>query len=211
MLDLPGPFRVALTGGIATGKSYIARRMSSAGLPVVDADVLARDAVAPGTPGLAAVASRFGVHVLRPDGSLDRARLAEVVFQDPRARENLEAIVHPAVRAAIEQFFAALPSGAALGVADIPLLFETRRERDFDVVVVAACPREIQIARVMARDDATREQAERRLAAQLPIEEKVRRADHVIDTSGEYAATDVAIDRVIEALRARVSNPQHRG
>lgn len=199
--DLPGPRRIALTGGIATGKSYVLRRMHAAGLPIVDADLLAREVVAPGTPGLAAVASRFGGQILLPDGSLDRARLAEVVFKDAAARAELEAIVHPAVRDAIEQFFAGLPEGTPLGVADIPLLYETGREREFDTVVVAACPRELQLARVMARDGATREQAERRLAAQLPIEEKARRADYVIDTSGEYAATDVAIDAVIAALR----------
>lgn len=203
MPDPPGPLRVALTGGIATGKSYVLRQMRGAGLPVVDADVLAREVVAPGTPGLAAVRSRFGERVLLPDGSLDRARLAEVVFTDAAARADLEAIVHPAVRDAIEQFFAGLPEGTSLGIADIPLLYETGREHEFDAVVVAACPREMQIARVMARDIASREQAERRLAAQLPIEEKARRADYVIDTSGEYAETNIAIERVIEALRSR--------
>src|SRR5690606_38762974 len=109
-----------------------------------------REAVAPGTPGLAAIVSRFGTGMLHPDGSLDRARLADVVFKDEAARKDLEAIVHPAVRAAIEAFFAALPPGTPIGVADIPLLYETGREGEFDAVVVAACPREMQVARVMA-------------------------------------------------------------
>ncbi len=176
--------------------------MQAAGLPVIDADVLSREVVAPGTPGLAAIASRFGKDVILADGSLDRARLAEIVFSDRTARSDLEAIVHPAVRERIEQFFAALQAGDA-GVADIPLLYETGREAEFDAIIVAACPREMQLSRIMARDGASREQAERRSAAQMPIEEKVARADYVIDTSGEYAATNARVDEVIEALKGR--------
>lgn len=203
MPEVPGPvLRVALTGGIATGKSYVLRRMQAAGLPVVDADVLSREVVAPGTPGQSAIASRFGDQVIQAGGSLDRARLAEIVFSDRTARADLEAIIHPAVRERIEQFFAALQPGQ-VGVADIPLLYETGRQAEFDAVIVAACPRELQVSRIMARDGATREQAERRIAAQLPIEEKVARAGYVIDTSGEYAATNARVDEVIEALKGR--------
>ncbi|MEW6320773.1 MAG: dephospho-CoA kinase [Acidobacteriota bacterium] len=193
--------RVALTGGIATGKSYVARRLAAAGVPVVDADVLAREAVAPGTPGLAAVVARFGPAVLAPDGTLDRKAVAAVVFDDAAARRDLEAIIHPAVRAGIERFFGALPPATPLAVADIPLLYETGRARDFDAVIVAACPRSVQVSRVMARDGASLEEAEQRLAAQWPIEDKVARADFVIDTTGSHEETDRQVLAVLRTLR----------
>ena len=195
--------RVGLTGGIATGKSYVARRLQAAGIPVVDADLLARAAVAPGTPGFRAVVARFGPGVVDGAGRLDRARLAEIVFSDAGARRALEAIVHPQVRAAIDDFWAALPADTPFAVADIPLLFETGRPGDFDAVIVASCPQDMQIERIMQRDGATRAQAERRLAAQWPIDAKVRSADYVIDTSSTFEATDAAVDAVIRALRAR--------
>jgi dephospho-CoA kinase len=198
--------RVALTGGIATGKSYVARRLRAAGVPVVDADVLAREVVAPGTPGLDSIKARFGPDVIQPDGTLDRRALASAVFSDEVARRDLEAIVHPAVRARIDAFLDAQPPGTPLAVADIPLLYETGRERDFAAVIVAACPRDVQIARVMSRDGATREDAERRIAAQWPIDEKVRRADFVIDTNGPYADTDAAVDAVVDTLRGWASH-----
>ncbi len=198
--------RVALTGGIATGKSYVARRMRAAGVPVVDADVLAREAVAPGSAGLRAVRERFGPDVIDGQGALDRARLAGVVFSDARARRDLEAIVHPFVRAGIETFFAALPAGTPFAVADVPLLYETGLDAAFAAVIVAACPRDLQVRRVMDRDGATREQAERRLDAQWPIDEKVARADYVIRTDGAYEATDAAVDTVIEKLRTRTTD-----
>lgn len=195
--------RVALTGGIATGKTYVATRLREAGVPVIEADVLAREAVAPGTAGLAAVRLRFGDAVLMPDGAVDRKRLAAVVFADERARRDLEAIVHPVVRAGIDAFFAGLPSDTPFAVADIPLLYEAGRERDFDLVVVAACPRDLQIERVMARDGLTRAEAEQRLAAQWPIETKAARADRVIWTGTSTAETDRQVRELVRALRAR--------
>jgi dephospho-CoA kinase len=192
--------RLALTGGIATGKTYIARRLAAAGVPVADADELARKAVALGTPALAAIEARFGAGVLQPDGSLDRKRLGEIVFSDAAARRDLEAITHPAVRAAIDRFFAGLPPTTTLAVADIPLLYETGREVDFDRVLVAACRPEMQMDRLMTRDGLTREQAERRLAAQLPIAEKVSRADDVIWTTGSFEETDAQVKELIDRL-----------
>jgi dephospho-CoA kinase len=192
--------RIALTGGIATGKTYVARRLAAAGVPVADADELARKVVAPGTPALAAIEARFGAGVLRPDGSLDRKRLGEIVFSDAVARRDLEAITHPAVRTEIDRFFADLPSTTILAAADIPLLFETGREGDFDRVLVAACRPEIQMDRLMKRDGLTREQAERRLAAQLPIAEKVARADDVIWTTGSFEETDAQVKELIDRL-----------
>lgn len=192
--------RVALTGGIGTGKTYVASRLRQAGVPVVDADIVAREVVAPDTAGLAAVVARFGTEMLAQDGTLKRAALGAVVFADANARRALEAIVHPAVRQRIDAFLAAIPSTTPFAVADIPLLFETGRAADFDVVVVAACTPEQQLTRVMARDGVTREQAGARVAAQWPIADKVRQADHVIDTSATFAETDRAVDALIAAL-----------
>ena len=125
------------------------------------------------------------------------------MFSDSAARRDLEAIIHPAVRAAIDRFLADAPPATPFAVADIPLLFETGRAGEFDVVVVAACPPAMQIERVMVRDKSTRAQAEQRLAAQWPIDDKVKRADYVIDTGGSFEATDAAVDAVIAALRSR--------
>jgi dephospho-CoA kinase len=195
--------RVGLTGGIGTGKSHVARRFAAAGVPLVDADRLAREVVVAGTPALEAIRQRFGPGVIGPDGALDRQALAAIVFADPGARRDLEAIVHPAVRASIDAFFAALPATTAFAVADIPLLFETGRRREFDAVVVAACPPEMQVARVMARDGVSEAAVRERMAAQLPIADKVRQADYVIDTSGSFAETDAGVTRVIAALATR--------
>lgn len=194
--------KVALTGGIATGKSYVARRLAQAGIPLIDADVMSREVVAPGTPGHAAIVARFGDGILLSDGTLDRPRLGAVVFGDAAARRDLEAIVHPAVRERIDRFFATLPPQTLFAVADVPLLFETGRERQFAKVIVAACTPETQLARVMSRDQFSREDAQRRLAAQLPIAEKVRRADYVIHTDGSYDETNHAVDRLVEQLNA---------
>jgi dephospho-CoA kinase len=194
--------RIGLTGGVATGKSYVARLMREADVPVVDSDVLAREAVAPGTPELTAIVERFGPEILMASGELDRARLGEQVFRDAGARRDLEAIVHPVVRRGITQFFRALPPGTPLAVADIPLLFETHGERNFDKVIVVACLTATQIERVIVRDGLSREAAAQRVAAQLPIEEKVRRADYVIRTDGTFAETDAQVAAVLASLRS---------
>lgn len=193
--------RIALTGGIATGKSHVLARLREAGVPAVDADVLAREAVASGTAGLQAVVSRFGSGVIAADGTLDRRRLGSLVFADERARRDLESIVHPSVRDAIAAFFSALPVETTFAVADIPLLYETGREKDFDAVVVVACDRETQIARVTVRDRLSREDAERRVAAQLPIDEKRKRANYVIDSNGTHGDTDRQVAELIATLR----------
>ena len=192
--------QAALTGGIATGKSYSLGRFQALGVPVLDADHLARLAVAPGTPGLTAVVERFGPAMLRGDGTLDRAALAALVFADRGARADLEAIVHPDVYRRIREWFARLPPGTAVAIADIPLLFETGHEHDFDSVVVAACSAEEQLRRLVERDGLNAADARARLAAQWPIAEKARRADHVIDTGGTFAETDAEIRRVYDEL-----------
>jgi dephospho-CoA kinase len=191
-----------LTGGIATGKSYVVRQFRRAGVPIVDADVLAHEAVAPATPGLQAVVARFGPTVLTADGQLDRQRLGQLVFRDDSARHDLESIIHPVVRRGIATFFETLPIETPFAVADIPLLYETHRDRHFDKIIVVACAPATQLARVMARDQLSREDAERRIAAQLPLEEKVRRGDFVIWTDGSYDATNAQVTTVLDALRA---------
>ena len=192
----------ALTGGIATGKSYCAGKFASLGVPVIDADRLSRDAVAPGTAGLAAVVARFGTAVLRTDGALDRAALARIVFSDRLARADLEAIVHPDVYRRIREWAVNLPPHTRVAVADIPLLFETGHEHDFDRVIVCACEPEEQIRRLIARDRLTDAEARARLAAQWPIEDKVLRGDYVIRTDWGYGETDRQVRGVLDRLNA---------
>jgi dephospho-CoA kinase len=194
--------RVALTGGIATGKSYCLARFAALGAAVIDADRLARDAVAPGSSALEAVALRFGRSILLPDGSLDRAALGRIVFNDRAARADLEAIVHPEVYRGIGEWFASRPPATRLAIADIPLLFETGHNHDFNRVIVAACDPHQQLTRLMARDRLSEPEARARLNAQWPIEEKVARADHVIRTGGTLADTDAQVRTVYELLMA---------
>jgi dephospho-CoA kinase len=161
--------RAALTGGIATGKSFCLSVFRTLGAATIDADALAREAVAPGTTGLARVAARFGDGVLQADGSLDRAALGRVVFADRGARADLEAIIHPEVYRRIREWFANLPSGTRVALADIPLLFETGHQHQFDRIVVCACDPAEQLRRIMARDNLAAPEARARLAAQWPI------------------------------------------
>ena len=194
--------RVALTGGIATGKSHVRAEFERLGVPTIDADVLARDAVAPGTPGLSAVAERFGSEVLDSSGSLDRKRLAAIVFQDATARQDLERIIHPAVRLAMDAWFSSLPPIHRCAIADIPLLYETGRDRSFDAVVVTACEPATQIRRVMSRDGVSEAEALQRIAAQMPTEDKIRRATYVIRTDGTFDETSRQVRGVYDQLVA---------
>ncbi len=192
--------RAALTGGIATGKSACLAQFAALGVPVVDADVLARDAVVPGTPGLEEVVARFGPGILRADGALDRAALARIVFADASARADLEAIIHPRVYQTIRSWAANLPSRTPVAIAEIPLLFETGHRHDFDRVIVTACDPAEQIRRIMERDGLALADARARLDAQWPIDDKVARADHVIWTDGTFAETDAQVRAVLEHL-----------
>ena len=195
----PPVLRVALTGGIATGKSVCLRRFAELGARTIDADVIAREVVLPGRPALAAIVSRFGRGILHADGTLDRAALGRVVFQDAEARADLERIIHPEVFAAIERWFDELAaqtpeSAPVVAIADIPLLYETDQARRFDCVIVSACDRPQQLDRLMARNGLSREEAQTRIDAQLSIDEKRARADLVVDTSGTMAETIESID-----------------
>ncbi|MEO6238311.1 MAG: dephospho-CoA kinase [Vicinamibacterales bacterium] len=194
--------RVALTGGIGTGKSYCLRSFTGHGVATIDADVLARDAVAPGTPGLAAIAARFGPSILSAGGTLDRPALGRIVFGDARSRAALEAIIHPEVYRRIRDWFANRPAGTRFALADIPLVFETGHNHDFDEVIVAACAPEEQVRRVMARDALSDAEARARLAAQWPIAEKVKRASRVIWTDRGFAETDRQVAEIYDLLRA---------
>jgi dephospho-CoA kinase len=195
--------RVALTGGIATGKSHVRARFESLGIPTVDADMLARDAVAPGTAGLAAVVRRFGTDVCDADGALNRRKVGAIVFHDPDARRDLEKIVHPYVREMTERWFASLdPERVPFAVADIPLLFEGQREGDFDTVIVTACQPATQLRRLMERDRLTEAEARQRIAVQWPLEKKIANADYVIRTDGTFDETDRQVDAVVSRLRS---------
>jgi dephospho-CoA kinase len=188
--------RAALTGGIATGKSACLARFAALGVPVIDADELAREAVAAGSPGLAAVVERFGPAVLKTDGSLDRPALGRIVFADPAARADLEAIVHPRVYHSISVWSVNLPSGSGVAIADIPLLYETGHNHQFDKVIVAACDPAEQLRRLRDRDGLSIADAQARIAAQWPIEDKVARADYVIWTDGTFEETDAQVKSV---------------
>jgi dephospho-CoA kinase len=194
--------RVALTGGIATGKSHVRAEFERLGVPTIDADVLARAAVAPGTAGLTAVTERFGPDVLDASGGLDRKKLGAVVFADPDARRDLEQIIHPAVRLAIDAWFASLAPVHRCAIADIPLLYETGRDRNFDAVIVTTCDPATQTRRVMARDGVTEAEALQRIAAQMPTEDKVRRATYVIRTDGTFDETARQVRGVYDQLVA---------
>ena len=198
----PRPLRVALTGGIATGKSHCLRRFAELGAPTIDADTLAKQAVDPGTPGFRAVVLRFGAGVVAADGTLNRAALGDIVFADDAARHALEEIIHPSVRAAIDRWFDSLDlrPDVKAGIADIPLLFETGRDKEFDAVVVAACAPETQKARLMTRDGFTEAQADQRIRAQMPIDDKARRARYVISTEGSIGETDRQVADVWAAI-----------
>jgi dephospho-CoA kinase len=188
---------IGLTGGIATGKSTVSLLLRELGAVVVDSDEIVRELQAAGEPMLDEIAGEFGRELILADGSLDRAALGQIVFRDPDARRRLQAIVHPAVgRESARRLAAARQAGAPLVVLDIPLLFETRvggtasgANRTVDAVVVVYAPREAQIERQLARNGYDRSEAERRVDAQIPIEEKRQLADHVIDNSGEADAT----------------------
>jgi dephospho-CoA kinase len=192
--------RVGLTGGIASGKSAVADELAARGAIIIDADVLAREVVEPGTPALAAIIDRFGPQVLS-DGQLDRTRLAQIVFADPLARRDLERIVHPAVRARAADLERAA-GRAAVVVHVIPLLVETGQQEDFDLVVTVDIDPETQIKRLIARNGYTRAEAESRIAAQASREDRRIAADVVLDNTGSVAQLREQID----ALWAELSS-----
>ncbi len=185
--------RIGLTGGIGSGKSTVARLLAERGAHLVDADVLAREAVAPGSPGLAAVVEAFGDGVLGSDGALDRPALAAVVFGHPTARATLDGIVHPLVRARAVELISAVPEDAVV-VQDIPLLVETGQAASFDLVLVVQAEPEIRVARLVQRG-LTEPDARARIAAQATDEQRRAVADVVLDNSGTPEELAAQVDR----------------
>jgi dephospho-CoA kinase len=193
---------IGLTGGIATGKSTFADALRARGVPVVDADALARAVVAPGSPALAEIVRTFGPDVLDGQGGLDRRRLGARVFSDPKMRRRLEAITHPAIREAMGAETAGLArAGHPIAFYDAPLLYEVGLDSAVDSVVVVYAPREAQLARLAARDGASAADAEARLAAQWPVDEKAARADFLVDNTGGVGDLGPKADRLLADLR----------
>ncbi|MFB7890871.1 dephospho-CoA kinase [Microbacterium sp. NPDC056044] len=198
---------VALTGGIASGKSTIARRLADHGAVIVDADQLVREVQQPGSPVLAAIAETFGERMLRPDGSLDRAALGSRVFGDDAAVAQLNAIVHPAVREEstrrIEEAFEADP--AAVVVYDVPLLVEARADAPWQLIIVAHAPEDIRLRRLVELRGMTETDAAARLASQVPDDVRLAIADVVIDTAGSLDSTERQVDELWTALDEHIA------
>ena len=189
--------RVALTGGIASGKSTVAGLFAALGVPVIDTDQVAREVVAPGTPGLAAVIARFGPHIVDARGQLDRARLRERVFADPQDRRDLEALLHPLIRARTEVL--SRSAGGLYQLIVVPLLIETGTADSYDRVLVVDCDPATQLARLALRDGSSQSQGEAILAAQATREARLARADDVIANTTDLPA----LARQVESLHHR--------
>lgn len=196
---------VGLTGGIASGKSLVADIFGELGIPVIDTDIIARQVVAPGHPAWQRLRDAFPAHCFLPTGELDRAAMAQLVFTDPDARRRLEAITHPAIFAEVDRQLAALRQQTpppAYAIVVVPLLFEVGAADRFDAIIVVKASREQQRARLIEQRAATPDDADARLAAQWPIEEKLRRADYIIDNSGSVADTRRQVAQLHDSLRS---------
>jgi dephospho-CoA kinase len=189
--------RIGLTGGIASGKSVISDALARRGYPVIDADIISRELMQPGAPGYQACIDHFGQSILDPQGLIDRAALRQKVFNDPKQRHWLEAMLHPLIRERIEERLAALD--AELAFVIVPLLFESGFDRLVDRTLAIDCPREVQLQRLMQRDGIDRELANRMLDAQLSNDERLQRASLHIRNDGSLDANELA-DRVIALL-----------
>ena len=202
--------RVGLTGGIGSGKSEVSRRLAAHGAVIIDADVAAREVVAPGTPGLAQIAEAFGPGVLGPDGALDRERLGAIVFRDPALRAKLNAIVHPLIgqwMRAAERMAADPARDDLIVVHDVPLLAENRRAGDFDLVIVVDVPADLQVERLVSQRGMTPDQARARMAAQASRQQRLAVADLVIDNSGSLDDLDRRVAEVWADLTRRTAAP----
>lgn len=207
MAALPGQTLVGLTGGIASGKSTVSGMLADLGAVVIDHDQLAREVVAAGTPGLAAVVRRFGAQLLAPDGGLDRSRLGALIFGDDAARRDLDAIIHPLVWQRSDELQRAAGADAVI-VHDIPLLLETGQQDDFDVLVVVDVPPAEQLQRLIARNGLSRKQAQARIAAQASRAQRLAAADVVIDNSGPREATETQVRALWQRL---IDRPRQTG
>ena len=211
MPEQPSHVIVGLTGGIAGGKSTVSMMLGELGAQLVDFDVLARKVVNPGTPGLARIVDRFGEQVLLPDGSLDRQRLGEIVFRDRKKRRTLEQLIHPDIYQAfvgqVSQITADKPD--AIIVAEVPLLVEVNLIHLFEIIVLVYTSRQVQIERLMDRQDMTRRTAAEMLETQLPIEEKKKYADHIVYNDGSLESTRRQVQALWEELVAFQLQPRN--
>ena len=197
---------VGLTGNAASGKSSVAQLMAARGATIVDADVLARIAVEPGSPGLKAIVEHWGPGILTPDGSLDRETMRHRVFANPKELEALNAIVHPAVARLRDQAIAvARTQGARIVICDIPLLFEKDLARDYDVIVLVDAPEAVRLERLTTRRGLAQDDAIHLIAAQMPAELKRAHADFIIDNDSDQRALSRRVDAVWAALEARAA------
>jgi dephospho-CoA kinase len=200
-----------LTGGLASGKGLVSARFAARGVPVINADDLSREAVRPGSPGLADIVAAFGAEVLEPSGGLDRRKLGARVFADPDARRRLEALTHPRIHALMLERTAELARrGEPLACYEAPILVEVGLTDKLRPLVVVAASEATQVARAMQRDGLSEAAVRARMAAQLPLAEKVRVADHVIDNDGSRETTLAAADRVLDAISRTLSIPVER-
>jgi dephospho-CoA kinase len=196
--------RVGLTGGLASGKSFVAHALRDLGCYLIEADELGHQVLLPGAEAYDAVVNEFGGGILGENGFIDRRKLAAIVFNDPERLKKLNSFVHPAVHARQERRIAEIAAGdpKAIVVVEAAILVETGSYRSFDQLIVAMCNRETQIERAMKRDSATREQVLARLERQLPLQEKLRYANYVIDTSGTKEETLKQTREVYNSLRS---------
>lgn len=196
-------FKLGLTGGIATGKSTISTYLGSKNIPVLDADKIARQVVEPGTPGLAEIVQYFGDDILQADQTLNRKVLGQIVFNDEQALQKLNEITHPRIQQMmIDQLAGLAKSNTPLVILDIPLLLENHNEVGADAVMLVAIPKQLQLERLMDRNHLTQAEAESRIAAQMPLAEKEKLADYIIDNSGTVADTYKQVDQVINQILA---------
>jgi dephospho-CoA kinase len=198
---------VGLTGGIGTGKSTVSTMLRALGAVVIDADVLAREVVAPGEPTLARIVAEFGRGILRADGTLDRRALGAIVFADPAKRKRLEALTHPQIRERFASRLAEIAAHGFHGIAffDAPVMIESGTYKNMDRLVVVVADEATQIARLMERDRMSRDEALARIRSQMPLSEKARLADYVIDNSGDRAITEKQVKRMYAALTAELA------
>lgn len=195
-------FKLGLTGGIATGKTTISNYLKSINIPVLDADEYARKVVEPGTPGLAEITNTFGEQILQPDGSLNRKLLGQIVFNDSSARQTLNDITHPRIQQMMaDELHRLAEQQTPLVILDIPLLLENNNVAGADAVMVVTIPESLQLTRLMQRNNLTEKEAQSRISAQMPLVEKEKLADFVIDNSGTISNTQKQVEKVIQKIR----------
>ena len=198
---------LGLTGGIGSGKSMVAQIFARLGAVVIDADQLAREVVEPGQPALQEIATAFGPDVLLSDGRLDRSKLAGIIFADPAERARLDAITHPRIRARMDEEIKARRSGPGVLIVDIPLLYENDRLHSVERVIVVWVDPQTQLRRIRRRDGLSAEAARQRIAAQMPLDAKRARADHVIDNSGSREDTRRQVEAIYHLYAPAAASP----